>query len=251
MSVIDGIEVVVLNRPFSERFGTEILFRFNSDISHKRVMLVELIASYMGDSTPRNVVLKSVNEGEVVWYNKSLAYASCDDPKVTFVSQKLTEGSRNRNAQPHESQVSIELQNHFQPLAMLRESVVLKKGSCILTHNRDNDKDKSDKEHGIFHGIMPSFEYLMTFLIPAVIIIIMLLLAILLACMLHRKRQAGKLNLFYSETLPPRVPVILQEELNSGQQDQNIFVKYEPHEADSFLVKENQAIVRPTPVYQR
>jgi hypothetical protein len=38
----------------------------------------------------------------------------------------------------------------------------------------------------------------------------MLVLAILLACLLHKKRKAGKLNLFYSESLPPRVPVILQ-----------------------------------------
>ena len=47
-------------------------------------------------------------------------------------------------------------------------------------------------------------------IIPAVIITCMLVLAILLACLLHKKRKAGKLNLFYSEALPPRVPVILQ-----------------------------------------
>ena len=56
-------------------------------------------------------------------------------------------------------------------------------------------------------------DYLLTFIIPAVIIICMLILAILLACVLHKKRKAGKLNLFYSESLPPRVPVILQDEL--------------------------------------
>ena len=47
----------------------------------------------------------------------------------------------------------------------------------------------------------------------------MLILAILLACVLHKKRKAGKLNLFYSESLPPRVPVILQDELYDENQD--------------------------------
>ena len=64
-----------------------------------------------------------------------------------------------------------------------------------------------------------STEYLLTYIIPAIIIIGMLILAIVLACVLRRKQQAGKLNLFYSESLPPRVPVILKEELNSGDQD--------------------------------
>ena len=59
-------------------------------------------------------------------------------------------------------------------------------------------------------GMLPSTDYLLTFIIPAVIITCMLILAILLACLLHKKRKAGKLNLFYSESLPPRVPVILQ-----------------------------------------
>ena len=47
----------------------------------------------------------------------------------------------------------------------------------------------------------------------------MLILAILLACVLHKKRKAGRLNLFYSESLPPRVPVILQDELYDENQD--------------------------------
>jgi hypothetical protein len=73
--------------------------------------------------------------------------------------------------------------------------------------NGDSNSGSSDT---IFHGIIPSADYLLTFIIPAVIITCMLVLAILLACLLHKKRKAGKLNLFYSESLPPRVPVILQ-----------------------------------------
>ncbi len=68
---------------------------------------------------------------------------------------------------------------------------------------------------------IPSSEYLLTFLVPAVIIVCMLVLAVCLACLLHRKRRAGKLNLFYSEALPPRVPVILQDELYEGPPGQD------------------------------
>ena len=65
----------------------------------------------------------------------------------------------------------------------------------------------------VFHGLIPANDYLLTFLVPALIIVLMVVIALLLACLLHRKRKAGKLSLFYSETLPPRVPVILQDEL--------------------------------------
>ena len=78
--------------------------------------------------------------------------------------------------------------------------------------------DQPGRGHtNLFPGI-PA-DYLLTFIIPAVIIICMLILAILLACVLHKKRKAGKLNLFYSESLPPRVPVILQDELYDENQD--------------------------------
>ena len=104
----------------------------------------------------------------------------------------------------------------------------VKKGSCALDispvptsggpRNEDGDGSSSGSGDTIFHGIIPSADYLLTFIIPAVIITCMLVLAILLACLLHKKRKAGKLNLFYSESLPPRVPVILQDELYEDQE---------------------------------
>ena len=95
----------------------------------------------------------------------------------------------------------------------------IKKASCALDvptvptsggPRNENGDSNSGSGDTIFHGIIPSADYLLTFIIPAVIITCMLVLAILLACLLHKKRKAGKLNLFYSESLPPRVPVILQ-----------------------------------------
>ena len=57
------------------------------------------------------------------------------------------------------------------------------------------DNNRADgSSDTIFHGIIPSADYLLTFIIPAVIITCMLILAILLACMLHKKRKAGTCN---------------------------------------------------------
>ena len=60
-------------------------------------------------------------------------------------------------------------------------------------------------------GIFANF--LLTIIIPTIIIIFMLVMAMLLACVLYKKRMAGKVNLFYSESLPPRAPVLLKDEL--------------------------------------
>merc|ERR1711981_42 len=105
----------------------------------------------------------------------------------------------------------------FQPYLKLVDANAVKVGTCLTgavppvpTHGPNDRVDGGDT---VFHGIIPSADYLLTFIIPAVIITCMLILAILLACMLHKKRKAGKLNLFYSEAFPPRVPVILQDEL--------------------------------------
>ncbi len=87
-------------------------------------------------------------------------------------------------------------------------------------YDGDGGDDKDGPGLFIFHGLIPSSEYLLTFLVPAVVIVCMLVLAVCLACLLHRKRRAGKLNLFYSEALPPRVPVILQDELYDQQDPQ-------------------------------
>lgn len=100
----------------------------------------------------------------------------------------------------------------------------------------------------------------MTFLVPAVIISCMLILAIILACVLHRKREAGKLNLFYSEALPPRVPVILQDELyednDPANGQRNVFIEAPPEEVDKLIqgtriVLQEDPFSRPTPSYRR
>ena len=74
--------VAVLNRPFSERFGVEFVLEFAESVEVGKVDIVEGLAQYFGDSSTSNVILKSVSEHKVVWLNKTLAYAGCDDPEV-------------------------------------------------------------------------------------------------------------------------------------------------------------------------
>ena len=75
--------MAVLNRPFSERFGVEFVLEFAEFVvEFRKVDIVEGIAQFFGDPTASNVILKSVSDHKVVWLNKSLAYAGCDDPEV-------------------------------------------------------------------------------------------------------------------------------------------------------------------------
>ena len=62
-------------------------------------------------------------------------------------------------------------------------------------------------------------DYLLAYIVPGIVISVMLILALVLACILRRKQRAGKLNLFYSESLPPRDPVILEDELTTSDRE--------------------------------
>jgi len=274
--------VAVLNRPFSERFGVEFVLEFAESVELGKVDIVEGLAQYFGDSSASNVILKSVSEHKVVWLNKTLAYAGCDDPEISYMRSKLMSpkptlddnfyrGNGDSIDRDGGVLASDSVLHHFDNMGLINAYLVLR-GSCILTIPHDGDDDFASRGggHGLddhnFHGIIPSGDYLMTFLVPAVIITLMLLMAILLALVLHRKRRAGKLNLFYSaESLPPRVPVILQDELvdvdaNSYQKRTVVAAaapagQIQPNaEFDRLIMPHNRNNVevsqRPTPAYQ-
>ena len=86
----------------------------------------------------------------------------------------------------------------FQPYLKLVDANAVKVGNCLTgavppvpTHGGPDDRGEGNDSRFPYHGIIPSADYLLTFIIPAVIITCMLILAILLACMLHKKRKAG------------------------------------------------------------
>jgi hypothetical protein len=89
LSAIDGIEVIVLNRPFNERFGVEFALQFGPNDyggggvdglgfgqpilrRDMKVKIVESLAHYFGDSTTSNVILKTFDaeNGRVVLAKK-------------------------------------------------------------------------------------------------------------------------------------------------------------------------------------
>ena len=90
----------------------------------------------------------------------------------------------------------------FQPYLKLVDANAVKVGTCLTgavppvpTHGGPDNNRADGSSDTIFHGIIPSADYLLTFIIPAVIITCMLILAILLACMLHKKRKAGMFDM--------------------------------------------------------
>jgi len=234
LSAVDSIQVIVHNRPYSESHPIEFAFTFGdySGFASRKVHIVEMIAAFFGDDdndsggggggswAQRNVVVKTfdVDENRIVWFNKSMVHLACDDPQLEDMKDRLLE---------KDGKIKPALIQAFQPYLNLIDVEAIKRNRCaygsvpISTTDRNQRRggsgggsDRGLGEGGTYYGgLIPSTDYLLTFIIPAVIITCMLILAILLACLLHKKRKAGKLNLFYSESLPPRVPVILQDEL--------------------------------------
>ena len=64
-------------------------------------------------------------------------------------------------------------------------------------------------------------------MVPALIIVGMLLLAVLITCTLRKKRKAGKLGMFWKETLSPCIPVsrqkyaVVQEQVGKSKDNTN------------------------------
>jgi len=225
LSALNGLVVVVANRPFNEHYRATFKLHFGRDVSDpmSRIRLVEeLLPSYFSDDHPDDIVVRSVDDGTFAWVNKSLASADCDDPRVERIRRKLISKEVIRDVDEVTGEMGklrrlppAALRRHFADFQLSEGQVVLS-ASCFVTEppTKNDVHGGGDDDEFIFHGLIPSSsEYLFTFFVPVVIIVCMLLLAIALACLLHRRRREGKLSLFYAEALPPRVPVILQDEL--------------------------------------
>ena len=68
-------------------------------------------------------------------------------------------------------------------------------------------------------------------MVPALIIVGMLLLAVLITCMLSKKRKAGKLGMFWKETLSPCIPVsrqkyaVVQEQVGESKNIKRVIIR--------------------------
>lgn len=229
LSAYDGIEVLVLNRPFAERFNLEFTFVFNdtlddgNKLAESRVFLMKTIAKIFNDKDTKHIVLKSVDPDtlEVMWANKSLPVRSCPREWLESTKHRLMH---------KEGTVRQLVTNAFAVENFhLSDIKMVTKEACAMVPVTPDVDITSDIDPIL--DLIPSKEYLLTFVVPAIIIITMLLLAILIACLLHRKRKAGKLDMFKTEALPPRIPVIMQDELcedNFNISKQPIILQEEP-----------------------
>ena len=127
MSAIDGIEVIVLNRPFSERFSVRFVMQFDDYHGFKRmkVQIVEKIARFFGDSDTSNVVVSTfdLEENRIVWYNKSLAHLPCDHSTLQWSRDKLLE---------RDGKFKKQLAQLFAPYLTLINAEVIKRETCAI-----------------------------------------------------------------------------------------------------------------------
>jgi len=229
LSAYDGIEVLVLSRPFAERFNLEFTFVFNdtlddgNKLAESRVFLAKTIAKIFNDKDTKHIVLKSVDPDtlEVKWVNKTLAVRTC--PREWLESTKHRLMHKEGTVRQHVTNAFASENFHLSDIKMMTQE------ACAMVPVTPDLDVTSDIDPIL--DLIPSKEYLLTFVVPAIIIITMLLLAILIACLLHRKRKAGKLDMFKTEALPPRIPVIMQDELcedNFNISKQPIILQEEP-----------------------
>jgi len=224
LMAIDGIEVHVVGRPFDERFNMEFVFVFNDTLddgqrlTNNRMRIMKTIARIFNDADTSNVVLKTIDPSslEVVWYNKTVEDQSC--PRNWL--QKTKNFLMDKDGMPRQHVIL-----NFAPEFHLSDIKMIELGACVNLPKPD------PTEEGDFPLFTAGQEYILTFLVPALIIVAMLLFAILIACLLHRKRKAGKMDMFKPEALPPRIPVIMQDELsddNFNTCKQPIILREEP-----------------------
>jgi len=232
-SSIDGIEVLTLSRPFLEKFNVMFVFLFNDTLddgiklSRSRVKIMKKIARIFRDEDTRHIVLSKVDPVtlEVAWYNKT--YSSRDCPVDEIFSTKRFLMEKDGSVRPRVVQV-------FEPNFHLADIKMLMLGNCLEI---DTIQTHPDTTGDPIYDLLPPQEYIIAFVVPALIIVGMLLLAVLIACVLHKKRKAGKLDMFRTETLPPRIPVIMQDELhedNFNVSKQPIILREEPDHYSSY-----------------
>jgi len=231
-SSIDGIEVSTLSRPFFEKFNMMFTFAFNdtlddgTKLSRSRVRLMKQLARIFRDEDTRNIVLSKVDPVtlEVAWYNKTYSIKDCPVTDIQEARRLLLD---------NEGSVRPAIVQAFLPYFHLTDIKMLSLESCLELENQEPADTTGDP----IYDLLPPQEYIIAFVVPALIIVGMLLLAVLIACILHKKRKAGKLNMFRTETLPPRIPVIMQDELsedNFNVSKQPIILREEPESYNSY-----------------
>lgn len=194
--------VVVVNQPAqSDKFNTMFDMtlgmdyeEFNNSAVQRR--FVERIAQIFGNaSATGNIHIRSIRKihptGKtmVSYYNSTLhrAHHVCPTDTIAQLKRVLLHsdgGIRPRVKDTIGPEFDVVLINLVPIGACLEAADTVHHAKIPIRGNLDDDQAPGFKD-----------DYLLTFVLPAVIIVVMLLLATIIACVLHRRRITGKMEL--------------------------------------------------------
>lgn len=194
----DALVVVVSIPPKKDNVA---IFEFTLGIPHENYnnsgmqrRFIERIAQIFGDSTTKIIQVKPTRHSNVKGYtvvsyfNTTLTKKAdhrCPDEEIEVLRNIVLQPDGHVRDKARET-----LGNEFNLLNV----TILPHGSClggdiIPSHGIPIVPDEKTPSSGL------KDDYLLTFVLPAVIILAMLLLASIIACVLHRRRMTGKMEL--------------------------------------------------------
>lgn len=216
--------IVVVNHPPKRDYSSLIEMTlgmtndaFNSSLYQRR--FVERVAQVFGDATPSNIQIRTIRPqlhiGHTIvsFYNTSiyrLHNQRCPDDEIDKLKSVLLHQDGNIRDRVKET-----IGNEFNLLKVN----FIPAGTCQGADTTPYDPIKPIKTAGekTTSNNMKD-DYLLTFIVPAVIILAMLFLGSIIACVLHRRRMTGKMELGDEEERrsfrSKGIPVIFQDELD-------------------------------------
>lgn len=190
--------VVVVSHPQHREYNNlfEMILGMQYDVFNNSAVqrkFVERIAALFGDPTTSNIQIRAFRKihqsGKTIvnYYNTTLHRPHHVCPTETIEQLKRVLVHPDGSVRPR---VKDSIGQEFE----VQKISFSPAGACVneekIIHHAGIPIKPDDNESSSFKD-----DYLLTFVLPAVIIVAMLLLAAIIACVLHRRRMTGKMEL--------------------------------------------------------